>query len=94
MSADDFDTMLQAAVAAAGGNETKLAKACGVSQNAIWAAKRAKRVSAELAVKIEAATGGVVPRWKLRPDLWDKPSGAPVEPDRPLVPVAPAEVAA
>jgi DNA-binding transcriptional regulator YdaS (Cro superfamily) len=26
-----------------------------------------------LTLKIERATGGEVPRWKLRPDLWDAP---------------------
>lgn len=30
--------------------------------------------SAEDAVAIEAATSGKIPRWKLRPDLWSRPS--------------------
>jgi DNA-binding transcriptional regulator YdaS (Cro superfamily) len=60
------------------GSEAKLAAAAGVSQPAIHKAKNAKRVSAEMATRIEQATAGAVPRWKLRPDLWDAPkkSGA------------------
>lgn len=27
-----------------------------------------------LAVRIEAATGGAIRRWELRPDLWDAPA--------------------
>jgi DNA-binding transcriptional regulator YdaS (Cro superfamily) len=50
------------------GSQTKLAELCGVSQNAIWSAVKRKHVSAELAVKIEKATG--IPRAKLRPDLF------------------------
>jgi DNA-binding transcriptional regulator YdaS (Cro superfamily) len=56
------------------GSEAKLAVACGVSQQAIWKAKRAGRVSAPLAVAIEKATSQKVPRWRLRPDLWDRPA--------------------
>jgi DNA-binding transcriptional regulator YdaS (Cro superfamily) len=60
------------------GSQTRLGELCGVSQNAIWSARQAGRVSAELAVSIESATDGKIPRWKLRPDLWDAPkkSGA------------------
>lgn len=74
---DHAETPFQTAIRITG-NETKLAAAAGVSQNAIWAAKRAGRVSAELAVKIEAATNNEVPRWKLRPDLWSEPAAAEV----------------
>lgn len=35
---------------------------------------RGRRVSAERAIAIEAATGGVVPRWRMRPDLWEPPA--------------------
>lgn len=52
------------------GSEAKLGKACGVSQNAIWQAKRAGRVSAELAVAIDRATSGVITRADLRPDIF------------------------
>lgn len=52
------------------GSEAKLGRAAGVSQNAIWQAKRRGRVSAELAVAIERATAGLVSRAELRPDLF------------------------
>ncbi|WP_371678976.1 transcriptional regulator [Microvirga sp. KLBC 81] len=55
------------------GSEAKLGELCGVSQNAIWHAKKSGRVSAELAKAIHEATGGEVPKWSLRPDLWDPP---------------------
>lgn len=50
------------------GSEAKLAERVGCSQVAINKAKRVGRVSAEMAVKIEAAVG--IPRQQLRPDLW------------------------
>ncbi|WP_409564114.1 transcriptional regulator [Methylobacterium sp. J-068] len=53
------------------GSEAKLGAACGVTQGAIWKAKRAGRVSGELAVKIERATEKSITRRDLRPDLWD-----------------------
>ena len=65
--------LIQAAITLLG-SEAKLGAACGVSQAAIWKAKRAKRVSAELAVQIELATKGAVARHRLRPDLWPTPS--------------------
>lgn len=52
------------------GSEAKLGRAAGVSQNAIWQAKKKGRVSAELAIKIEKATAGLVTRLELRPDLF------------------------
>lgn len=72
--AETFDELFSRAVELAGGSETKLAAAAGCSQNAIWSAKRAGRFSGELAIKIERATKSAVPRWKLRPDLWDDPA--------------------
>lgn len=51
------------------GSQHKLAEACGVKQQSIWQAKEAGRLSAELAVLIEAATGGEVRARELRPDL-------------------------
>ncbi|GAB6842337.1 hypothetical protein JCM2811A_13380 [Methylorubrum rhodinum] len=58
------------------GSEAKLGVACGVTQGAIWKAKTAGRVSGEMAVKIERATSGAIPRWRLRPDLWDAPTSS------------------
>src|SRR5689334_6516143 len=46
------------------GSEAKLGAACGVSQNAIWNAKKKGRVSDRLAVAIERATAGEIPRWR------------------------------
>jgi DNA-binding transcriptional regulator YdaS (Cro superfamily) len=71
-------SLIQAAITILG-SEAKLGVACGVTQGAIWKAKRAGRVSGELAVKIERATKGSVPRWRLRPDLWDAPIAAHTE---------------
>lgn len=58
------------------GSEEKLSRAAGFSQNAINQAKKRGRISAELAVGIERATNGEIPRWQIRPDLWDAPSDA------------------
>lgn len=55
------------------GSQGKLAKAAGVSQTSIWKALQADRVSAELAVRIERATDGVITAHHLRPDLFDEP---------------------
>lgn len=61
------------------GSQAKLAEACGVKQQSIWQAKDSGRVSAELALLIEAATGGKVTAATLRPDLpWPVPT-QPVE---------------
>lgn len=68
----DVTELLQAAITQLG-SEAKLGAAAGYSQNAIWSAKRAGRVSAELAAAIDKATGGQVPRWRLRPDIWPEP---------------------
>lgn len=57
------------------GSQAKLAEACGVKQQSIWQAKDSGRVSAELALLIEAATGGRVRATSLRPDLpWPVPA--------------------
>ena len=73
MEHEAHPTPLEKAIGIAG-SQARLGELCGVSQNAIWAAKRAGRVSAELAMSIEKATDGQVPRWEMRPDLWDRPS--------------------
>ncbi|WP_414468077.1 transcriptional regulator [Methylobacterium currus] len=64
--------LIQAAITILG-SEAKLGAACGVTQGAIWKAKKAGRVSGELAVKIDRATNGAIPRHRLRPDLWSPP---------------------
>jgi len=50
------------------GSETALAKLTGYSQNAIWCARRRGSCTAEMAIRIERATG--VPASALRPDLF------------------------
>lgn len=58
------------------GSQAKLAAATGCTQQVISYYRRSgKPVSAELAVAIEAATGGEVPRWEMRPDLFPGPDG-------------------
>lgn len=69
--------LIQAAITQLG-SQAKLAEACGVKQQSIWQAKDSGRVSAELALLIESATGGTVTAQNLRPDLpW--PSTQPAE---------------
>ena len=63
------DTPIHRAIALAG-SEAKLGALAGVSQNAIWQAKRKGRVSAELAVAIELGLRGQITRAELRPDLF------------------------
>ncbi len=72
----DIAAALQKAISIAG-SEAKLGKGAGVSQNAIWQAKRKKRVSPELAIGIHRATHGEVPASILRPDLWRRPEDVP-----------------
>lgn len=52
------------------GSQAKLADAMGCSQQQISYLLKAKSITAEMAVKIDAATGGRVSRHDLRPDLF------------------------
>lgn len=63
-------TAIERAIEKAGG-QTALAKLVGRSQGAVSQWVRERKVPAEMAVKIERATG--VPRYELRPDLFDAP---------------------
>lgn len=54
---------------AAAGSENRLAKLTNYSQHAIWYARRHNKVTAEMALRIERATG--VPAAEFRPDLFD-----------------------
>lgn len=65
----DITTALKKAIEHAG-SEAKLGKLSGFSQVAINKAKKCGRVSAEMAIGIDTATHGVVPKSVLRPDLW------------------------
>ena len=57
------------------GGQRELAELIGVSQQTIsyWKVKDMD-IPAEMAVAIEKQTKGLIPRWKMRPDLWDEPS--------------------
>jgi len=68
----DVRPLVEEAIALAG-SEKKLGDLTGYSQNAIWDAKRRGRVTGEMAARIDRATAGAVPKWKLRPDLFDAP---------------------
>ncbi|WP_429041586.1 transcriptional regulator [Bradyrhizobium elkanii] len=68
------------AKALCGGSEASLARAAGYSQNAIWSAQRKGRVSLEMAIRLERATGGGVPRWIFRPDAFQAPASEPKSP--------------
>ena len=61
------------------GSETKLARATGIAQQVFNRAVKRGRVSAELAISIQKATGGIVTANELRPDLWRRPEDVPVE---------------
>jgi len=56
------------------GNQAQFADAIGVSPMAISHWIHRKQVPAKRALDIEQATQGAVPRWELRPDLWERPT--------------------
>jgi DNA-binding transcriptional regulator YdaS (Cro superfamily) len=58
------------------GSQAKLADAIGVRQQTISKLLLGQRlrVSGEIAVGIHNATAGKVPKWKLRPDLFEAPA--------------------
>lgn len=59
------------------GSQAKLAKAAGVSQQSIsFLLNRQMGMSAEMAVRLERATGGRVSKERLRPDLFSTESAA------------------
>ena len=62
------------------GSEDKLAKACGVTQPAIWKAKTTGKISPELALAVHRATDGAVSAACLRPDLWAEHGHVPPAP--------------
>ncbi|MGR3482375.1 YdaS family helix-turn-helix protein [Salipiger marinus] len=52
------------------GSQSKLAEAAGCSQQQISYLLKAKRISADMAVKIDLATAGAVSRYEMRPDIF------------------------
>jgi DNA-binding transcriptional regulator YdaS (Cro superfamily) len=72
----DFRDHVQHAVELAG-SQKKLAEALGCSQQAISKLlNEATSISAEMAIRIDRATGGKVAAHTLRPDLFLAPSPA------------------
>lgn len=66
---DTLESLFRKAIELAG-SETRLAKAIGFSQHAVWHARRKGKPSAEMAVAIDRFTEGKVSKQDLRPDLW------------------------
>lgn len=60
------------------GGQTALADVLGIKQQNVWSwLNRTKRCPPEYVLRVEAATGGAVTRYQLRPDVYgDAPSGA------------------
>jgi DNA-binding transcriptional regulator YdaS (Cro superfamily) len=66
----DFRTHIEEAVQLKG-SQLKLAEAAGCSQQHIsYLLHEAISISAEMAAAIDRATGGQIPRARLRPDLF------------------------
>lgn len=58
------------------GSQAKLAQAMGCSQQQIAYLLKAHSISAEMALKIDAATNGAVSKHELRPDIFGALAGA------------------
>lgn len=69
----DIKSLIQEAVDRFG-SEAKLAEAAGFAQPTINEAKKSGRVGPRLAIGLEKATQGAIPRWVSRPDLWEPPN--------------------
>lgn len=59
------------------GSEALLAAAIGCTQPAINKAKKADRVSADMALDLHHFSKGTIPAWETRPDLWTENSVLP-----------------
>ena len=56
------------------GSQAELERQSGIAQQTLsWLLHKAPKISAEHAIALERATGGVVRRYELRPDLFDAP---------------------
>lgn len=55
----------------AAGSQAALARACGVSQPAVFRWLSGRRVKADYVMAIVNATGGLVKAYEIRPDLPD-----------------------
>ncbi|KAB0573401.1 YdaS family helix-turn-helix protein [Brucella pituitosa] len=57
------------------GSQAKLAEEMGCSQQQVsYLLKYATSISAEMALAIDKATKGAVPRYALRPDIYGQPA--------------------
>jgi len=67
---------LRAALAAAGNNQSELARICECTQGAVWQMlnKPKPRLSVAYVLKVESALG--IPRHRLRPDIYPEPSSS------------------
>ena len=55
------------------GSQCELARRCGKKQGHVSYWLKADRVTAEVAILIEGATGGSITRYQLRPDVFGRP---------------------
>lgn len=53
------------------GSRRKIAAICGVTQQAVYWWSRGHRIAPKHVKLLEAATGGLVTRAELRPDIYD-----------------------
>jgi DNA-binding transcriptional regulator YdaS (Cro superfamily) len=63
----------------------------GTSKEYLWQVAeqwRGRKASPDLAKRIDAITGGQVPRHELRPDIWDAPAVEAVAATQPTTPEA------
>ncbi|MNZ82623.1 hypothetical protein D3C78_1013240 [compost metagenome] len=60
---------LRRVLAMCDGNQSELARRCGVKQPHVWKWLRSGRVPAERVPAVVAAVNGQVQPWELRPDL-------------------------
>lgn len=71
---DDLHPQIDAAIREVG-SQAALASRCGCAQQTISKALRRQiSVAPALAKKIDEVTGGKIPRWQLRPDIFDAPN--------------------
>ncbi|MFU2604352.1 transcriptional regulator [Pseudomonas aeruginosa] len=60
---------LEAVLTLCKGNQSELARRCGVKQPHVWKWLKAGRVPAERVPAVVSAVDGAVEAWELRPDL-------------------------
>jgi len=71
-----FQNLMATALEMGGGSQAALAMQIGYSQRAVSKALNRGRTSAEMTSAIHSFTNGAVPKWELRPDLFDNPNQA------------------